>query len=137
MVYTFQMGGKDFEKHFKGFEMGIKIVNLRAARGLEGDELGVLARDLHENDPYKMESDTFKYAAKNYKLKEEGRNKMSSEARKIYEEGMKEVKKEALRERSIEVAKDMLKSKEFSYEQVAKISRLSMAEVKQLAVSYS
>ena len=137
VVCTFQMGGKDFEKHFKGFEMGIKVVNLKAARGLKGDELGVLARDLHENDPYKMESHTFKYAAKNYKLKEAGRNKMSSEARKIYEEGMKEVKKEALRERSIEVAKDMLKSKEFSYEQVAKISRLSMAEVKQLAVSYS
>ena len=133
MVYTFQMGGKDFEKHFKGFEMGIKVVNLKAARGLEGEELGVLARDLHENDPYKMESDTFKYAAKNYKLKEAGRNKMSSEARKIYEEGMKEVK----RERNIEVAKDMLESKEYSYEQISKISRLSVAEVRNLAVSHS
>ena len=133
VVYTFQMGGKDFEKHFKGFEMGIKVVNLRAARGLEGDELGVLARDLDERDPHKMESNTFKYAAKNYKLKEEGRNKMSSEARKIYEEGMKELK----RERNIEVAKDMLESKEYSYEQISKISRLSVAEVRNLAVSHS
>ncbi len=141
VVYTFQMGGKDFEKYFKGFEMGIKIVNLKAARKLKGDELGTLARDLDERDPHKMESNTFKYAAKNYKLKEEGRNKMSSEARKIYEEGMKEAKKEAkkeaIRERSIEVAKDMLESKEYSYEQISKISRLSMAEVRNLAVSYS
>ena len=133
VVYTFQMGGKDFEKHFKGFEMGIKIVNLKAARGLEGEELGVLARDLHENDPYKMESDTFKYAAKNYKIKEEGRNKMSSEARKILDEIVKETEEK----RSIEVAKDMLRTKRYSIEEIAEISRVSVAEVKNLAISYS
>ncbi len=64
---------------------------------------------------------------------------MSSEARKIYEEGMKEVKKEAkkeaIRERSIEVAKDMLRTKRYSIEEVA--ARISIAEVRNLAVSHS
>ena len=58
---------------------------------------------------------------------------MSSEARKIYEEGMKEAKKE----RSIEVAKDMLRTKRYSIEEIAEISRVSVAEVKNLAISYS
>ena len=62
---------------------------------------------------------------------------MSSEARKILEEVIKEAEEKGAANERVEIAKDMLKSKEFSYAQVAKISRLSMAEVKQLAVSYS
>ena len=129
------MGGKNFEKYFKGFEMGIKVVNLKAARELKGDELGVLARDLDERNPHKMESDTFKYAAKNYKIKEEGRNKMSSEARKILDEIMQEAEEKGASKRSIEVAKNMLRMNVLTYEQIAEASEISVAEVRNLAMT--
>ena len=58
---------------------------------------------------------------------------MSSEARKILDEIVKETEEK----RSIEVARDMLSTKRYSIEEVAEISRLSLAEVKNIAVSYS
>ena len=58
---------------------------------------------------------------------------MSSETKKILDEIVKETEEK----RSIEVARDMLSTKRYSIEEVAEISRLSLAEVKNIAVSYS
>ena len=52
-----------------------RLVNLEKARCEEG-EIGVLARDLNNEDPYTMESEVFQYAAENYKIKNGGREKM-------------------------------------------------------------
>ena len=128
------------------------MVNLEKARGEDG-EIGVLARDLNNEDPYTMEGEVFKYAAENYKIKNGGRENMREKIedmeleklRPVFEdygkrlkaEGIREGEKKGMEKRNIEVAKTMLSSKEYSYEQVSKISKLSMAEVKKLAVSYS
>ena len=152
VVYTFNMGGKKISEYFEGFEIGIKVVNLEKARCEDG-EIGVLARDLNNEDPYTMEGEVFQYAAENYKIKNGGRENMREKIedmeleklRPVFEDYGKRLKAEGIREgekkgknaAKIEVAKTMLQTKRYSIEEVSEISHLSMAEVKNIAVSYS
>ena len=154
VVYTFNMGGDKISEYFKGFEIGIKVVNLEKARE-EEREIGVLARDLNNEDPYTMEGKMFQYAAENYKIKNGGREKMREriedmESKKFLEivedvekrskaegirEGEKKGREEGARKRSIEVAKKMIKMNVLTYEQIAEASEISVAEVRKLAGS--
>ena len=144
------MGGEKISEYFEGFEIGIKVVNLEKARGEEG-EIGVLARDLNNPDPYTMESDVFQYAAENYKIKNGGREKMremvedmeleklkpvfEDYGKRLRAEGLKEGKAEGEKKARIEVAKNMIKMNILTYDKIAEASKISVTEVRNLASS--
>ena len=125
-------------------------MNLEKARCEDG-EIGVLARDLNNEDPYTMEGEVFQYAAENYKIKNGGREKMREmvedmESKKFLEivedvekrskaEGIREGKAEGEKKARIEVAQNMIKMNILTYDQIAEASKISVTEVRNLANS--